>query len=774
MEHSMAARFSKSPRTRGDRRGRSRSRRAAIGSAAAALALGVFLARLGSIRADEPELAPIRVGIIGADTSHAVAFTKLFHEPGGDADLARVRVVAVYPPGSRDIPSSVERVPAYVRDLADLGVESVPTIEALIARVDAVLLETNDGRPHLEQALPVLRARKPLFIDKPFAASLADALAIAELSALYGTPIFSSSALRYSDNLRTIAGGRVGEILGVDFHGPASLEPTHPDLSWYGIHCVETLYTLLGRGCETLTRTKTPGADAVVGTWSRGRLGIYRGIREGRAGFGGTVYGSGSIADIGEFSGYRGLVVEIARFFATGKPPIAIDETLEIYAFIEAADVSLRGGGVPVTLEVVRSTAKSRYLVGPGFVVDTAFPGGNGALESVNETTIRFRPDRRDHQGPSSWWALRVRGSEGRTLRFELGGSYPTGRADPTAPRAPFGPLGPAVSTDHGTTWKQLGAESVRGGGFALDLGDADRSVLVACAVPYVRADLGRFLSERVKSPWLEVGTLTRSREGRDVEIIRAGRRDDAALRVAVTARHHAGEASANFVLEGLIDAALADDEMGRWFQTNAVVEAVPFVDKDGVENGDPGRLGVPLGHWLDYGESSIHPEAGTIRARFRPALGAVAPPTDATADPAPVPALALAIDIHSSESRGAEEPGNSNRILIVAAPSSEPSSELSRFTRILERVAEGPLPYSQADGLSSESDSHHTAEALEKCAASWFAKEAGARCAMTIVVPQASARGVEVSPDSARAFGRDVARAIAEYLRTLPASGAR
>ena len=92
-------------------------------------------------------------------------------------------------------------------------------------------------------------------------------------------------------------------------------------------------------------------------------MGTFRGIRTpeggGKADYGGTAFGTGGIQQIGTYEGYRPLVVEIVRFFRTGKPPVAEEETLEIYAFMEAADESKRQGGKPVTLESVLAKARS-------------------------------------------------------------------------------------------------------------------------------------------------------------------------------------------------------------------------------------------------------------------------------------------------------------------------------------------------------------------------------------------------------------------------------
>jgi hypothetical protein len=307
---------------------------------------------------------PIRIGMIGLDTSHSVAFTRILNMPDDkekDA-VAGCRVVVAYPKGSKDIVSSVERVPEHTKKVRDLGVEIVESIDDLVAQVDAVLLETNDGRPHLEQVLPVLKAGKPVFIDKPIAGSLTDAVAIFEAARQYKAPVFSSSSLRYTVGAQEIRGGKIGDVKGCDAYSPCALEATHPDLFWYGIHGVESLFTVMGAGCESVTRVSTPSIDLAAGVWKGGRVGTFRGIRGpdgGQGGiYGGTAFGTKATEQIGTYGGYAPLVFEIVKFFRTGKPPVAEEETLEIYAFMEAADESKRQGGKPVTLESVLTKAR--------------------------------------------------------------------------------------------------------------------------------------------------------------------------------------------------------------------------------------------------------------------------------------------------------------------------------------------------------------------------------------------------------------------------------
>jgi predicted dehydrogenase len=324
-----------------------------------AVALMLTVAAVASA-ADEPK--PLKVGIIGLDTSHVAAFTQLLNDPKADGDLAGIRVVAAFPGGSKDIESSRSRVEGFTKTLKEKhGVEMVNSIDELLGKVDVVLLESVDGRPHLEQARPVIKAKKPLFIDKPVAGTLADAIEIYDLARANNVPLFSSSSLRFSAGIAGMRSNeKLGAVLGCDAYGPCSLEEHHPDLYWYGIHGVETLYTIMGPGCETVTRVNQKGTDFVTGTWKDGRVGTFRGIRAGKADYGATVFGSKAVLPAGGYGGYKPLVVEFCKFFRTGKPPVSAEETLELMTFMEAADESKRQNGAPVKLADVLAKAKAQ------------------------------------------------------------------------------------------------------------------------------------------------------------------------------------------------------------------------------------------------------------------------------------------------------------------------------------------------------------------------------------------------------------------------------
>ncbi len=306
---------------------------------------GALLVLLLSLRAVAED---IRIGMIGLDTSHVTAFARLLHDPADRAHVPGGRIVAAYKGGSPDLAASRDRIEGYTAELRDRhGVKIVDSVAALCAQVDAVMIESVDGRPHLEQARPVIQAGKPLFIDKPMAASLADAQEIFRLARAAKVPVFSASSLRFGAATQAVRGGSLGRVQEAETFCPVNVEPTHPELFWYGIHGVESLFTVLGPGCVSVRRTvAADGRIEVAGTWADGRTGVFR-QAAGNRGYGGRARGERGEAPVGIYDGYAPLLVEVIRFFRTGVSPVPERETLEILAFMEAAEESRQlGGGV--------------------------------------------------------------------------------------------------------------------------------------------------------------------------------------------------------------------------------------------------------------------------------------------------------------------------------------------------------------------------------------------------------------------------------------------
>ena len=295
--------------------------------------------------------ADLRIGIIGTDTSHVPAFTSILNDPANPNYIPGARVVAAYKGGSKDLKESWDRVDKYAEEIkTKYGVEIVPDIATLLSKVDAVLLESVDGRPHLAQAKLVIEAGKPLFIDKPLSSSLEDARAIAKLAAAKGVKWFSSSSLRYADFLIDLK--KKAPVKGAMVWGPGPLQEHHQlDLSWYGIHTVEMLYVLMGQGCVEVSRTFSDNAEVITGKWKDGRVGTMRTLKP-YGDFGAVAFYEKGFAQSPEktkFS-YVSLMQQIIPFFKTGQVPVDNAETLEMFAFMEAAQRSRAAGGKPMPL----------------------------------------------------------------------------------------------------------------------------------------------------------------------------------------------------------------------------------------------------------------------------------------------------------------------------------------------------------------------------------------------------------------------------------------
>jgi predicted dehydrogenase len=306
----------------------------------------------------------IKLGIIGLDTSHVVAFTKVLNDAAAKNHVPGARVVAAFKSFSPDIPSSADRVEGYTQELQEkFGVKITASIAELCGMVDGVLIENVDGRPHLEHARQVIALKKPLFIDKPIGGTLSDTLEIFRLAKAAGVPVFSSSAYRFYPSMVEVKAAKIGEVRSAISYGPASLEPHHPDLFWYGIHPTEALFTVMGRGCETVVRTSTADTDIVTGTWSGGRTGVLIGLRTKASPHKVTVFGSTGVVEQKGQPGddYAPLVVQIVKFLQTGVPPVPAEETIEMFAFMQAADESKAKGGAPVKIgEVMAKAATAR------------------------------------------------------------------------------------------------------------------------------------------------------------------------------------------------------------------------------------------------------------------------------------------------------------------------------------------------------------------------------------------------------------------------------
>jgi hypothetical protein len=295
----------------------------------------------------------LRAGIIGTDTSHVPAFAKTLKS----RPEWRIRLVAAFKGGSPDLPTSADRVEGFAKTIREeYGVEIVDSIDALLAKVDVVLLTSVDGRPHLAQVTPVMKARKPVFVDKPLAASLEDARRIVALAKETGTPFFSTSSSRFHPDLRRLRENPgVGKVTKVQATYTLNKLQFHPDLFFYGIHGVEALYAVMGTGCTTLSRRIEGDADVTTCRWKDGRTGVFHGqVAKGERQPLIRMWGETGTTESTGAGGYEGLLLAAAEFFHTGRPPFDVAETVEIFEFMTAADLSKERNGAEVALSTLR------------------------------------------------------------------------------------------------------------------------------------------------------------------------------------------------------------------------------------------------------------------------------------------------------------------------------------------------------------------------------------------------------------------------------------
>jgi hypothetical protein len=370
------------------------------------------------------------------------------------------------------------------------------------------------------------------------------------------------------------------------------------------------------------------------------------------------------------------------------------------------------------------------------------FPGGNVLLDSVEGDIVRLRQDQRDTRRSWFYWYFGVRGAAGRTLRFTFAEDV-------------VGVHGPGVSLDGGTTWRWLGGGTGDRRSFTYTFPEDVAEVRFSSGMPYTQAHLGRFLAAHADAPRLRRETLCQSRKGRPVELLSCGCPEgEAQYRVLVTARHHACEMMGSYVLEGIIEAALADDETGRWLRDRVEILVVPFMDKDGVEEGDQGKGRAPHDHECDYA-AGLYPEVRALKERARRWAGA---------------GLRCMLDLHCPGKWGQW----SELVHFVGIPQADLWARTEEFCRALEATNRGPLPYRTGNNLLygvgwNTAEEWGPPTAVPDSAAVWLSQLPGVWFGAIIEVPYANAQGVEVNAQMARAFGRDLAEGLRRYLSARP-----
>ena len=376
--------------------------------------------------------------------------------------------------------------------------------------------------------------------------------------------------------------------------------------------------------------------------------------------------------------------------------------------------------------------------------VDTNIPAGNGEVCYLRGDEICIRQEQRD----SEWWfywAFRVRGAAGRTVKVVFHPSYKEG---------PVSARGPAVSRDLGKTWVYA-AESYDHHGFVYTFGKDENEVWFSQTIPYLPSDWNAFLAahKKDKGKFFVEEELCKSRKGQSVPKARFGRIDGKGkYRIWLSARHHCQETMASYVLEGVLDATLSDTETGEWMRENAELMVVPFVDLDGVVAGDQGKNRKPHDHNRDYYQF-IYPETRAIR--------------DWIAEYANRNIDAF-IDLHCPWVHGEFE----EIVFQVYGPVEAAIPAQMKFGDILEGCQDGSLAYRRSQdfpwNFRWNSDKNYKAGA---CGSRKWAMQnlKKTRLVTTFEIPFANANGKVVDAQSARRFGRDMAKALVKFLKEEP-----
>ena len=300
--------------------------------------------------------SPLRIGMIGLDTSHAPTFTKLLNDPANENHVPGGKVVVAFPAGSDDFELSYSRVDGYTKELRDdLGVQMVDSCAKVAEAADLVFITSVDGRTHLDQFKQIVSFGKPTFIDKPMAVCSEHAREIYRLADEAGVAVMSCSSLRYTPGLLEALGEQkldeLGPVVGCDAFGPMAIEPTQPGLYWYGIHTVDIVMRVMGVGCAKVQADTNENADVVTATWSDGRVATIRGNRNAHNAFGVTLHHARGFqyVDMPVGPAYAAMVTAIVSSLSAGKPDVPAEQAAEVIRLIEAANESRESGAV-VTL----------------------------------------------------------------------------------------------------------------------------------------------------------------------------------------------------------------------------------------------------------------------------------------------------------------------------------------------------------------------------------------------------------------------------------------
>ncbi len=366
------------------------------------------------------------------------------------------------------------------------------------------------------------------------------------------------------------------------------------------------------------------------------------------------------------------------------------------------------------------------------------FPGGNISVEKIEGDDVYVHQELRDTDRDWFYWCFGIKGAAaGKKLTFHF-----------TKSRALAG-LGPAISRDNCETWSWLGSDCVQDNAFTYTFADDESEIYFSYAMPYQLSRWQEFLKHSDFSNALTEHELAVTKRGRQNYYYTIDARKERQRRLHISARHHCCEMMVNYAIEGLLEWLFQSDcTEATYLRDHVDILLVPFVDLDGVEDGDQGKGRSPRDHGRDYLDESIYPSCAAIRQ---------------LAGNWGKDEIDMYFDMHCPWIAGK----HNEDTYFVGSRFEENATQQIVFSKLVEQHTQGPLPFSHDNHLPFGEAWNVGANSNDGAGINvWAAQLPSTKLCTTIELPYAIASGAEVNQVTAKAFGPDLGRALGFYLR--------
>jgi hypothetical protein len=349
-----------------------------------------------------------------------------------------------------------------------------------------------------------------------------------------------------------------------------------------------------------------------------------------------------------------------------------------------------------------------------------------------------MKPDMSETAGDWFYWYFKVSNIKGKTITFKFDQENV------------FAKYGPGYSINNDKDWKWYGEHRIIDNSFTYSFSEEDSLAYFSMAFPYTQRDFQTFFSTVIQEKFVKIDTLCLSPEGRYIEKVHLSANSKTPrFKVLITARHHACEMMASYVMEGIIDGIIHNHDL-VFLRENVEFLFIPFMDKDGVENGEQGKNRIPKDHNRDYIGESIHNSTATLR-KIIPEW------SDGK--------LKIALDLHCPWIHGYPN----EHIYMVGNSNQEIEKHQIIFSQLIEKYAMGDMKFYHSNFLPFGT-SWNTASNYSKgmSISKWASQLDGIDFSGTIEFPYANVSGIPVSKDGARIFGKAIVYSIQEYLEKI------